>query len=96
MLHTYDKETLTEFRALLPNMVRFAYFPPNYLEGHSEQTSQRRQPDFAAFAKSKLTQSSTSDSHVLVLEFIDMPRAKKPQPGQGLSCAKSTLGLTCL
>lgn len=77
-------------RALLPEVVKFAYTPQSELRIHSDQhvSSGRRErsPDYSAFqsagASSSRVNDVDADEHVLVLDFVDSSRGKKT-PGSG-------------
>ena len=72
-------------RALLPEMVKFAYTPRLELRIHSDQqpgSSRRaRSPDFSEFRTAGTSSSRVNDvdedEHVLVLDFIDNSRGTK-------------------
>lgn len=77
-------------RALLPEVVKFAYTPQSELRIHSDQhvSSGRRErsPDYSAFqsagASSSRVNDVDADEHVLVLDFVDSSWGKKT-PGSG-------------
>ncbi|KAF8644124.1 hypothetical protein AX16_008653 [Volvariella volvacea WC 439] len=78
-------------RALLPNLIRFAYVSTIDLraqEGRKQPEPGHRDksPDYAAFSRDKAAAQGNSpegsELYVLVLEFTDDPRTKKPaSPG---------------
>ncbi|KAI0807176.1 P-loop containing nucleoside triphosphate hydrolase protein [Fomes fomentarius] len=81
---------VAELKALLPEMVKFAYTPRIELRIHGDQqsgsTRRERSPDFSAFraagapapaASSSRVNDVDEDEHVLVLDFIDNSRGKK-------------------
>jgi DEAD/DEAH box helicase domain-containing protein len=59
-------------RALLPDLIKFAYIPQHRLRIHGGRDS----PDFSAFAQSSLG-IAEKEEHVLILEFTDKSRGKK-------------------
>lgn len=77
---------ISRSRALLPEVVKFAYTPRIELRIHSDQRrgSVRREPspDFSAFQTASASTSRVNDidedEHVLVLDFIDNAHGKKP------------------
>ncbi|PIL23843.1 hypothetical protein GSI_13594 [Ganoderma sinense ZZ0214-1] len=80
--------------ALLPEIVKFAYTPRIELRIHSDQqggsSRRERSPDFSAFRTASASGSRVNDvdedEHVLVLDFIDNARGKKPaNPAFGYS-----------
>ncbi|KAI1787885.1 P-loop containing nucleoside triphosphate hydrolase protein [Ganoderma leucocontextum] len=81
---------VAELKALLPEVVKFAYTPRIELRIHSDQhggsSRRERSPDFSAFRTASASSSRVNDvdedEHVLVLDFIDNSRGKKPtNPG---------------
>ncbi|KAH9946253.1 P-loop containing nucleoside triphosphate hydrolase protein [Epithele typhae] len=91
-----ELEKVAEFKALLPETVKFAYTPRDELKIHSTQqgSSSRRErsPDFSAFQNSAKSSASRVndvdlDEHVLVLDFIDNSRGKKPSSNAGFAYA---------
>lgn len=75
-----------KYRALLPELIRFSYIPANSLKVHddskiSTKTRDAQSYDFSAFsaASGSNDDRSLDDSQVLVLDFTDGPRNKKPQ-----------------
>ena len=71
---------------MLPEIVKFAYTPRIELRIHSDQqggsTRRERSPDFSAFRTASASGSRVNDvdedEHVLVLDFMDNARGKKP------------------
>ncbi len=69
-------------------MVKFAYTPQSELRIHSDQHvgsgRRERSPDYSAFqsagASSSRVNDVDADEHVLVLDFVDSSRGKKPSP----------------
>ncbi|KAH7910172.1 hypothetical protein BJ138DRAFT_1153504 [Hygrophoropsis aurantiaca] len=90
-------EKVAELKALLPDLIKFAYIPQNEFRIHSETASQnvkngRNSPDFSMKEKSTSSDSCLGleeDEHVLILEFAEKSRRKKEQTGLGLSSAPS-------
>ncbi|KAI0709033.1 P-loop containing nucleoside triphosphate hydrolase protein [Earliella scabrosa] len=81
---------VAELKALLPEIVKFAYTPRIELRIHGDQQSgssrRERSPDFSAFrsagASSSRVHDVDEDEHVLVLDFVDNSRGTKPMnPG---------------
>lgn len=73
-------------RALLPDLVKFAYIPQNQLRIHGDSStvrdadSKRRRgesPDFSAFASGMKGTSTEDEDEVLILEFAENSRGKK-------------------
>ncbi|KAL1947966.1 hypothetical protein VTO73DRAFT_13690 [Trametes versicolor] len=95
LLHApLELEKVAELKALLPEVVKFAYTPQSELRIHSDQhvASGRRErsPDYSAFqsagASSSRVNDVDADEHVLVLDFVDSSRGKKT-PASGLAYA---------
>ncbi|KAH7919907.1 P-loop containing nucleoside triphosphate hydrolase protein [Leucogyrophana mollusca] len=89
---------VAELKALLPELIKFAYIPPNELRIHAETVSQlaakkgRASPDFSMQPQSTPSGSQIgleNDEHVLILEFAENSRGKKEQAGPGLSLPPS-------
>ncbi|EJF65709.1 P-loop containing nucleoside triphosphate hydrolase protein [Dichomitus squalens LYAD-421 SS1] len=87
MLHEpLELAKVAELKALLPEIVKFAYTPRIELRIHSDHqpgsSRRERSPDYSAFrtasASSSLVNDEDEDEHVLVLDFIDNSRGKKP------------------
>ncbi|TFK81693.1 DEAD/H helicase [Polyporus arcularius HHB13444] len=75
---------VAELKALLPEIVKFAYTPRVELRIHSDQqvgqSRRERSPDFAAFRTAGASSSRNDvdeDEHVLVLDFLDNARVTK-------------------
>ncbi|RPD79912.1 P-loop containing nucleoside triphosphate hydrolase protein [Lentinus tigrinus ALCF2SS1-7] len=76
---------VAELKALLPEIVNFAYTPRIELRIHGDQqggsSRRERSPDFSAFrtagASSSRLNNVDEDEHVLVLDFIDNSRGVK-------------------
>ncbi|CDO70744.1 hypothetical protein BN946_scf184798.g59 [Trametes cinnabarina] len=86
LLHApLELEKVAELKALLPEIVKFAYTPRTELRIHSDQHvgsgKRERSPDFSAFqtagASSSRLNDVDEDEHVLVLDFLDNSRGKK-------------------
>ncbi|KAI0637127.1 DEAD/H helicase [Trametes polyzona] len=86
LLHApLELEKVAELKALLPEVVKFAYTPRSELRIHSDQHPgsgrRERSPDYAAFqtagASSSRVNDVDADEHVLVLDFMDNSRGKK-------------------
>ncbi|KAI0831138.1 DEAD/H helicase [Trametes gibbosa] len=95
LLHApLELEKVAELKALLPEIVKFAYTPRSELRIHSDQHvgsgRRERSPDFAAFQTAGATRSCTNDvdtdEHVLILDFMEKSRGKKVA-GSGLAYA---------
>ncbi|KAI0670538.1 DEAD/H helicase [Trametes maxima] len=93
LLHApLDLEKVAELKALLPEVVKFAYTPRTELRIHSDQhvgsSRRERSPDYSAFQTAGSSSSQVNDvdadEHVLVLDFIDISRGKKAT-GSGLA-----------
>jgi DEAD/DEAH box helicase domain-containing protein len=71
------------FRALLPDLINFAYIPQNELRIHGDSQGQRdRSPDFSTISApsdSLIGGINEAEEHVLVLDFADNSRGKKSQ-----------------
>ncbi|KAI0703572.1 P-loop containing nucleoside triphosphate hydrolase protein [Cytidiella melzeri] len=90
-----DLAQVAELKALLPNLVRFAYIPRLDLQVHESENIKRRgtSPDYAARSSSashSLKQLHEGE-HVLVLDFEDNSKGKKP--GQRYTCNFSSTNL---
>ncbi|KDQ60612.1 hypothetical protein JAAARDRAFT_555490 [Jaapia argillacea MUCL 33604] len=84
-----DLSKVAEIKALLPDIVKFAYIPRNELRVHGDSRVQSedrggrrdRSPDYGAFMESAPSSSRiggpTEDEHVLILEFVDNAKGKK-------------------
>ncbi|KAI0781100.1 DEAD/H helicase [Trametes elegans] len=84
-----ELERVAELKALLPEVVKFAYTPRAELRIHSDQHPgghRERSPDYSAFqsanASSSRVNDDDEDEHVLVLDFIDNTRGKKKADGR--------------
>ncbi|KAL7283261.1 hypothetical protein ACG7TL_002690 [Trametes sanguinea] len=95
LLHApLELEKVAELKALLPEIVKFAYTPKSELRIHSDQqvgpSRRERSPEYAAFqtagASSSRLNDVDEDEHVLVLDFLDNSRGKK-NAGTGLAYA---------
>ncbi|KAG9318135.1 DEAD H helicase [Chiua virens] len=80
-----DLTKVAELKALLPDLVKFAYIPRNELRIHADTLSQqqrggRRSPDFSIPSSSQLP-GIEEEEHVLVLEFAQNSKGKKEQSG---------------
>lgn len=67
-------------RALLPDVVKFAYTPKDEIRINATQQSNGRasSPDFGKFMQSGPSSHDTnSDEHILVLDFLDNVRGNK-------------------
>ncbi|KAI0811238.1 P-loop containing nucleoside triphosphate hydrolase protein [Irpex lacteus] len=76
-----DLIQVAELKALLPNLVRFAYIPRLELQVHESENARGREksPDFAAHTSaSQSIIARDENEHVLVLDFEDNSRGKKP------------------
>ncbi|KAL4065341.1 P-loop containing nucleoside triphosphate hydrolase protein [Scleroderma citrinum] len=86
---------VAELKALLPDLIKFAYIPHNELRIHAETSSQaqkngRNSPDFSLRSQgpsSSQLPGIEEDEHVLVLEFAENSRGKKQRAGPSLSLA---------
>ena len=67
-------------RALLPDIVKFAYTPRTELEVHNQGPARRDEhPDFGGFGAARDTRkgiTETEEEHVLVLELADNDTSK--------------------
>ncbi|KAI0747965.1 P-loop containing nucleoside triphosphate hydrolase protein [Daedaleopsis nitida] len=82
-----ELDKVAELKALLPEVVKFAYTPRDELRIHSDQQNgpkrRERSPDFSAFRTAAAGASSSrlndvdADEHVLVLDFVDNTRGTK-------------------
>ncbi|KAF8556873.1 P-loop containing nucleoside triphosphate hydrolase protein [Imleria badia] len=84
-----DLAKVAEIKALLPDLIKFAYIPRDELRIHAETVSQqqrggRRSPDFSIPSSSQLP-GMEEEEHVLILEFAENSRGKKEKSGTGLS-----------
>lgn len=74
-----DQISYEVIRALLPDLVKFAYTPAQELQIHEETSSGRKKsPDFSAFQNSgSSSRKMDDDEHVLLLEFAENSKGKK-------------------
>ena len=81
---------LTFCRALLPELIRFAYIPSIELRIHADSTMSKDReasPDFLISTpgpskEQTILPSDDDEEHVLVLDFTDAPKGQKnPNPG---------------
>ncbi|KAI9456100.1 hypothetical protein HD554DRAFT_2317614 [Boletus coccyginus] len=84
-----DLAKVAELKALLPDLIKFAYIPRDELRIHAETLSQqqrggRRSPDFSILSSSQIP-GVEEEEHVLILEFAENSRGRKEKPGTGLS-----------
>ncbi|OJA19678.1 hypothetical protein AZE42_06950 [Rhizopogon vesiculosus] len=85
---------VAELKALLPDIIKFAYIPHNDIRIHAETLGREHKrsnsPDFALRSRPLATPASSQlpgheeEEHVLVLEFAENFRGPK-KPGPGLS-----------
>ncbi|KIK92020.1 hypothetical protein PAXRUDRAFT_13476 [Paxillus rubicundulus Ve08.2h10] len=88
-----DLARVAELKALLPDLIKFAYIPQNEIRIHAETVMQslgrRNSPDFSISGQGPLSSSQLpgmeEDEHVLILEFAENSKGKKHQSGLGLS-----------
>ncbi|KAJ3802442.1 P-loop containing nucleoside triphosphate hydrolase protein [Lentinula aff. detonsa] len=62
-----DMSQVAELKALLPEIITFAYVPRNQIQVNVSAKFSKDEPDFSAFAK----HSSKEPEHVLLLEFAE-------------------------
>ncbi|KAF8126549.1 DEAD H helicase [Boletus edulis] len=84
-----DLARVAELKALLPELIKFAYIARNELRIHAETLSQqqrdgRRSPNFSIPSSSQLP-GVEEEEHVLVLEFAENSRGKREKSGTGVS-----------
>ncbi|TDL27249.1 DEAD/H helicase [Rickenella mellea] len=89
--HPLELSKVAELKALLPDLIKFAYIPHDQLRINAETQAQEasrnmksrdKSPDYSAFANSGSSQSTapstgTEDEHVLVLDFASNEKPKK-------------------
>ncbi|KIJ17065.1 hypothetical protein PAXINDRAFT_111778 [Paxillus involutus ATCC 200175] len=88
-----DLAKVAELKALLPDLIKFAYIPRNEMRIHPETVMQslgrRNSLDFSLSGQGPSTSSQLpgieEDEHVLILEFAENSKGKKDQSGLGLS-----------
>ncbi|KAF9792472.1 P-loop containing nucleoside triphosphate hydrolase protein [Thelephora terrestris] len=78
-----DLGKVSEIKALCPDLVKFAYIPKNDLLIYGSdqpvperKTGRRKSPDYSEFGPSQL---QDSQDHVLVLEFKEPMRGRRPE-----------------
>jgi DEAD/DEAH box helicase domain-containing protein len=72
-------------RALLPNLIKFAYIPENELRIDKDAPKRRENtPDFLTFGLSTPS-FEPEQEHILVLEFVDDPKGKKSSNQRSVS-----------
>ncbi|KAJ3976472.1 P-loop containing nucleoside triphosphate hydrolase protein [Lentinula raphanica] len=62
-----DLSQVAELKALLPEIITFAYVPRNQIQVNSTAKSSKDEPDFSAFSRDP----SKETDHVLLLEFAE-------------------------
>lgn len=89
MTHVHDYPFFS-FRALLPELLTFAYIPANHLKfnGNSQQPDLRKDI-FADYADSTRPIPCDEDEHVLVLEMDESVIRKRKAP----STSQVSLGI---
>ncbi|KAH7889934.1 DEAD H helicase [Phlebopus sp. FC_14] len=83
-----DMAKVAELKALIPDLIKFAYIPCNELRIQPSQTQHgRKSPDFSLSSQARSSQlpGMDEDEHVLVLEFAENSKGKKDRQGVGLS-----------
>ncbi|OBZ75158.1 putative ATP-dependent helicase HRQ1 [Grifola frondosa] len=83
--HPLELSKVAELKALLPDIVKFAYTPRVELRIHGDSqisSARERSPDYSAFStagasSSRLNAADDEDEHVLVLDLVDNARGKK-------------------
>ncbi|KII88939.1 hypothetical protein PLICRDRAFT_175191 [Plicaturopsis crispa FD-325 SS-3] len=81
-----DMSQVSELKALLPDLIKFAYIPANDLRVNdtSETTSSRsKEPDFSLAGPSHNSGNTEKEEHVLVLDFAENSKGKAGQNAQG-------------
>ncbi|KAF7975315.1 hypothetical protein HWV62_10102 [Athelia sp. TMB] len=75
---------VAELKALLPDLIKFAYIPPNDLRIHENtqaanaERPRARSPDFnLASVSARTVPTLETEEHVLVLEFAENSKGKK-------------------
>ncbi|KAG6849336.1 hypothetical protein H0H93_009302 [Arthromyces matolae] len=75
-------------RAILPDLIKFAYIPRNQLRITEEISRGRKSPDYSSCSGSTSTSTlENEEDHVLVLEFVDNVRGTKTKGNRFLSSA---------
>ncbi|TRM57588.1 P-loop containing nucleoside triphosphate hydrolase protein [Schizophyllum amplum] len=69
-------EAVAELKALLPDLINFAYIPKNDILINDGPGQRQKSPDFSQHART-LSAERDSDGHVLILEFADKSKGKK-------------------
>ncbi|KZS99153.1 P-loop containing nucleoside triphosphate hydrolase protein [Sistotremastrum niveocremeum HHB9708] len=74
-----DLQKVAELKALLPDVIKFAYIPQNELRVHESSQKRSKSPDYgSALTPRRELQGFDDNEHVLVLDFIEVkPKAKK-------------------
>ncbi|KAJ7756837.1 P-loop containing nucleoside triphosphate hydrolase protein [Mycena maculata] len=85
-----DLKNVAELKALLPELVKFAYLPRNEIMVQEFQESSKK-PDFRILnGPPKHSDGRDEEDHVLVLEFVDKSNGKKVEdPTQMLTAPPS-------
>ncbi|KAH0584083.1 hypothetical protein H2248_009656 [Termitomyces sp. 'cryptogamus'] len=72
---------ITELKAILPDLIKFAYIPRNELRVTEDSLKGRREnsPDcsVSGAASTSVAALENEDDHILILEFVDNARGKK-------------------
>ncbi|KAF9228793.1 DEAD H helicase [Gyrodon lividus] len=88
-----DLAKVAELKALLPDLIKFAYIPRDEMRIHAEtqmqRSSGRTSPDFSIPTQAPPSSSQLpgieEGEHVLILEFAENSKGKKDNSGLGLS-----------
>lgn len=74
-------------RALLPELVVFAYRPADEMRINSQPAKRAKSPEFGKFLDTAASRADTSDvgkeEHVLILEFLGGPKSKDAEQRTG-------------
>ncbi|KAL1746966.1 P-loop containing nucleoside triphosphate hydrolase protein [Schizophyllum fasciatum] len=69
-------EVVAELKALLPDLIKFAYIPKNELLVNDTTQQRGKSPDFSRYS-SRADDAGIVDEHVLILELADNSKGKK-------------------
>ncbi|KAJ3835906.1 DEAD/H helicase [Lentinula raphanica] len=85
-----DMSQVAELKALLPEIITFAYVPRNQIQVNSTAKSSKDEPDFSAFSRDP----SKETDHVLLLEFAESWKGTTGGTSENLLPATRTLAAT--
>ncbi|KAJ3762940.1 DEAD/H helicase [Lentinula raphanica] len=85
-----DMSQVAELKALLPEIITFAYVPRNQIQVNSTAKSSKDEPDFSAFTRDPCKETD----HVLLLEFAESWKGTTGGTSENLLPATRTLAAT--